>query len=492
MAKIIIIEDEENLRYSIRKRLQQDNHNVTEADSVVTALHIIQTDEPDLIITDINLEAGGNGLDLVKDLRSDGYAGGIIVITASGSVEVAVEAMKCGADEYLQKPLSLEELRVLVRRSLDNRSMRSRLKLYQRIEETREQSQDIIGQSECWLESLAIGQKLASVPVGSSGELTTILLMGETGVGKGLLARHIHNLSPEHALPFVHVNCSVLPATLIESELFGHQKGAFTDARETRQGLFELADGGTIFLDEIGDIPLELQSKLLIVVEQGTYRRLGSTKERRVNARVIAATNHDLMTQVEEGKFRRDLFYRLNALTIHIPPLRDRENDALVIAEKTLQIASQRTNRKNLKLGQEAIDAIKQHRWPGNVRELVNSIQRAALLAAENEIKPTDLGLLECSDSFLIVNNSSGNGTFHNQKPQDNKPAVNPDEISFDFESGDFSAESVEKRLITEALKYAHGNVSKAAKLIGMNRSSLRYRIERYGLDDFIQELISR
>src|SRR5690606_33036198 len=208
-------------------------------------------------------------------------------------------------------------------------------------------------------------------------DLSAVLLLGETGSGKGVLARHMHSLA-DSASPFVHVNCSALPATLIESELFGHEKGAFTDARENRAGLFELAEGGTIFLDEIGDLPLELQSKLLIVVEQGTYRRLGGSKERRAHARVVAATNHDLARQVEAGRFRADLYYRLNALTITIPPLREREGDALLIARSLLKVAARKLHRPNLTLSEAAEQAIAAHHWPGNVRELANAIQRAA------------------------------------------------------------------------------------------------------------------
>ncbi|MFG0330706.1 MAG: sigma-54-dependent transcriptional regulator [Phycisphaerales bacterium] len=480
MAKIVIIEDEENLRFSIRKSLARAKHEVSESDSVTTALEIIERDEPDLVLTDINL-GGESGLDLVKKLREDGFAGVILVMTAYGSVENAVEAMKLGADEYLQKPVSLEELRVLVERTLENRRVRSRLDLYERLERSRQREHDLIGESETWRSTLDLAQRMAALPVGSGETISAILLLGETGSGKGRLARYIHDESDQREAPFVHVNCSALPATLIESELFGHEKGAFTDARSSRQGLFELADGGTIFLDEIGDMPVELQSKLLLVVEQGVFRRLGGTKERRVNARVIAATNQNLEELADRGQFRRDLFYRLNALTLRIPPLCERGDDAVLLAEDVLENIAQKVRRPTLKFSGEAKESIRMHSWPGNVRELINAVQRAALLTNEDEITPGSLGLSDAATS----------GKARPMRREAAAP-TRPDELQFDFSNGAFNADEVEKELIVQALRHARGNVSKASKLIGMNRSSLRYRIERYSLDELVQELVNQ
>ncbi|NOG54986.1 MAG: sigma-54-dependent Fis family transcriptional regulator [Planctomycetes bacterium] len=340
MAKIVIIEDEENLRFSIAKRLQKAGHTTVESDTVEEALDLIEKDEPDAILTDINLAGKLNGLDLVRTVRENGFGGSVIVMTAYGSIENAIEAIKDGADEYLPKPISLEEVCLVLDRSLGNHKVRNQLTLYQRLARSKSKERSLLGESPAWQDVVSLAQRMAHLPVASGNELSAILLMGETGVGKGRLARYIHDNCPDPSAPFVHVNCSALPPTLIESELFGHQKGAFTDARETRQGLFELADGGTIFLDEIGDMPLEPQSKLLIVVEQGVYRRIGATSERKANARIIAATNADLMNRVEDGTFRRDLFYRLNPLTISIPSLRERGDDAVILAKHLLASAS--------------------------------------------------------------------------------------------------------------------------------------------------------
>ncbi len=480
MAKILVIEDEENLRYSIKKTLAKAEHIVFDTNRIAPALEIVQAQEPDVVITDLNLAGGDHGLDLVKRLRVDGHSAAIIVITAYGTVESAVEAVKQGADEFLQKPLSMEELKVIVARSLENRKVRSRLDLYERIEKHSRGGKEMLGQSPGWLKTVELAHRLAKLPVKSGSEPTTILLLGETGVGKGLLARAIHDSSAESAEPFVHVNCSALPANLIEGELFGHEKGAFTDARESRQGLFELADGGTIFLDEIGDMPLELQSKLLIVVEQGTFRRLGGSKERRVNVRILAATNHDLKERAERDEFRRDLYYRLSGLTIPIPALRDRRGDALLIAESLLAAGARKFHRKGLHFSREAKEAIASHTWPGNVRELANAIQRAALLAESETIGPGELAL----GSSAIAAESA-----HGRSGREHAAAASVDDLTFDFAHGSFTAEAVEERLIREALRHERGNVSRAAKLLDMNRSSLRYRIERYKLDAFIQEL---
>ena len=480
MAKILVVEDEENLRYSIKRTLAKAQHAVTDTDRTASAWEIVLAQEPDVVITDLNLAGGDHGLDLVKRIRAEGHSTAIIVITAYGTVETAVQAVKQGADEFLQKPLSMEELKVVVGRVIENRKVRSRLDLYERIERSSRHEKEMLGQSTAWRKTVELAERLAQLPVKSDSEPTAILLLGETGTGKGMLARFIHDTSKEAAEPFVHVNCSALPENLIEGELFGHEKGAFTDARQSRQGLFELADGGTIFLDEIGDMPVGLQSKLLIVVEQGTFRRLGGSKERRVNVRIIAATNHDLAERAERDEFRRDLFYRLSGLTIPIPALRDRPGDALLIAKALLATAARKFHRSGLRFSREADQAIEEHSWPGNARELANAVQRAALLAEYDVVGPQDLAL-----GSATVRESSA---FSSRAAFAGEVTASVEGLSFDFSNGSFTAEAVEQRLICEALRHERGNVSRAAKLLGMNRSSLRYRIERYKLDEFVQE----
>jgi two-component system, NtrC family, response regulator AtoC len=492
VATILIIEDEENLRFSIERTLTKADHTVHQADSMQQALALIARHSFDLLLTDINL-GGQTGIDLIRQLRGESFDGAIIVMTAFGTVESAVDAMKLGAEEYLQKPLRLDELVLIVDRVLTNRSELRRLKLYDRLANVQRPDQAIIGESPAWLEALALCDRFATLPIPSEnrterplagGAIPTVLLLGPTGTGKGLLARRIHDASPESEknAPFVHVNCAVLPPTLVESELFGHEKGAFTDARATREGFFEMADGGTIFLDEIGEMPLALQAKILTVVEEGTFRRVGGSKDRFVRARLIAATNQDLATRVDEGEFRRDLFYRLNPFTVHLPPLCERGDDAVKLAKSLLERFASQYRRDSLSLSDAACSAIASHSWPGNVRELINGIQRAAMLTESAVITPHDLGL--ASGDPQQAQPGSGEAVSLNGTAQQ--------ALTFDFEQGIHNAEEVEKTLMVQALEHAHGNVSKAARLIGMQRSSFRYRIERFGLEDLVLEIANR
>ena len=492
VATILIIEDEENLRFSIKRALEKAGHDAHEADSIPDATALIQRHLFDVILTDINL-GGETGIDLIRRLHDDGFDGAIIVVTAFGTVESAVEAMKLGADEYLQKPLRLDELVLIVDRLLSNRMQLRRLKLYDRLAGVAQPDNAIIGTSPAWLQAISLAERLAQLPLppktrpkGSTtaGTIPSVLLLGPTGSGKGLLARRIHDASPEttDTSPFVHVNCALLPPTLVESELFGHEKGAFTDAHTTREGFFEMADGGTIFLDEIGDMPLALQAKILTVVEEGSFRRVGGGKDRFVRARLIAATNQNLAEEVKAGRFRQDLFYRLNPFTIELPPLCERGDDAILIAEEMLQQFAVQFRRHDLALASDARDAISRHSWPGNVRELINAVQRAAMLSESQAISATDLG--------LEADQSHTPSLTEQRLPDPTRNGAAP--LLFDFHNRAYTAENVEKELMVQALEHARGNVSRAARLIGMQRSSFRYRIERFGLEQLVQEIANR
>ncbi len=485
VARILIIEDEENLRFSVSRSLTKAGHEVFEGESIGSARGVSQRESLDLVLTDVHL-GEEDGLEFVRELRADGFDGVIIVMTAYGSVEHAVEAMRDGANDYLQKPIVIEELLIQLPRWLEHRRLSQKVELYERLERTREQGRKVLGQSAAWLKCLDLSARLAQMPLGADpgGALPTILLLGETGVGKGVLARYIHDMAVERQPsstkdepPFVHVNCSALPASLVEGELFGHEKGAFTDARTSRTGLFEMADGGTIFLDEISEMPLELQAKLLVVVEQGTFRRVGGSRERKVRARVIAASNQELESLAEDGKFRRDLFFRLAAFPIEIPPLREREQDALLIARELLEDMGARYGRDGLDLSPACESAILSHRWAGNVRELANAIQRAAMLSETKMVEAADIGI---AHPRAGIEHSNGKATPIGGTPR------------FDFERGMHKVDQVEQALMLQALEHTRGNVSKASKLIGMQRSSFRYRIERYGLEDKVREIAER
>ncbi len=484
MARILIIEDEDNVRFSLTQALNRVGHEVSEAGNVTTAWKLVQQRDFDLILTDVNLE-GEDGVELVSRAREEGFDGAIIVVTAYGTVDNAVRAMKCGADDYLQKPLRLDELALLVEKMLDARTVKRRLNLYKRMESQRSESRKVLGESAAWKRTLDLAARVARAPIptqagDTAGGLPSILLLGETGAGKGALARFIHEEAERSSgasdTPFVHLNCTAIPPQLVESELFGHEKGAFTDAKSARLGLFEMADGGTIFLDEIGDMPIGLQSKLLVVAEEGRFRRVGGTKDRFAQTRVIAATNQNLDKRVEEGEFRRDLLYRLNTFTVTIPPLRDREGDAVLLAEVMLDRFGRQYGREGMVLSDAARQAIQAHHWPGNVRELSNLVQRAAMLADAETIEPEDLSLGSAAPlRARPIRPTAANGSIH-----------------FDFDSGIHTADEVEKSLMMQALQRTKGNVSKAAKLIGMQRSSFRYRIERYGLEEVVQEISSK
>jgi len=482
VARILVIEDEPNLRYSIVRTLGGAGHSVDEAGELDQARIALAEVAYDLVLSDVNLGAH-RALDLICELRSGGYDGALVLMTGYASIEDAVRAMREGADDYIQKPLNMDELVVQVERWLEQRRAAARLRLYERLDRQQAREQRPLGESAAWREAVALAERFASVPLPAAGSetqsLPTVLLLGETGTGKGVLARHYHECIAEssaQAPPFVHVNCSALPASLIESELFGHEKGAFTDAREARAGLFEMADGGTIFLDEIGEMPIELQSKLLVVVEQGTFRRVGDRRERRVRARIIAATNQDLASRVANRGFRPDLYYRLATLQIELPPLRDRGTDAVLIAKRTLEQLGARFGRTPPRLSDEALAAIAAHPWPGNVRELVNSVQRAVTLNDGELIRASDLGLGPGASAPGAISGHDERSTG----------------LQFDFAQGVHTADEVEKTLMIQALEHTRGNVAKAARLVGMQRSSFRYRVERYGLEDVIREISQR
>ncbi len=489
MGRILVIDDEPTLLESIAETISSGGHEVSAVATLPEAERVAQTIDFDLILTDVMLGTD-NGIDFLRSQRESGFDGVIVVMTAYGTVESAVEAMQLGADDYLQKPLSLDELDLQVGRWLERRSMARRLALYERMDEANARDGGPLGSSPAWIDALRLAERFSAVPLPDQGSiaqvgLPTILLLGETGCGKGVVARFIHQCVVDRVrdvsgdasatLPFVHVNCASLPSSLVESELFGHERGAFTDAREARPGLFEMAEGGTIFLDEIAEMPLDLQAKILLAVEQGTFRRVGGSREKRVNARVIAATHQLEDRLLADEKLRRDLYYRLSKFTVRIPALRERDGDTLLIATHALDAATRQYGRERLTLSASARNAIERHPWPGNVRELVNCVQRAAIVAEGAQVRAVDLGIVE-PDLGTPADAATGG----------------PAAICFDFARGSYSLEAVERELLVQALRFTRGNVSKAARLLEMQRSSLRYRIDRLGLADDVPEVSRR
>lgn len=487
MAAVLIVEDEAPLRKSIVGGLDLDGHKAAAVECIKDARDLMKAREFDAVVTDVNL-VGESGLDLVKRLRDEGYSGAILVMTAYGNnkVDMAVQAMQAGADDYLQKPVGLDDLNLRIGKAIEHRKAKSRLKLYDRLESARTSETLVLGESPAWQKTLTTARRFSSMPIpraGETGELPCVLLLGETGSGKGVVAQYVHRSDPTfnaaQPTPFVHVNCAALPPSLIESELFGHEKGAFTDAKAARIGLFELAEGGTIFLDEIGELPLDMQAKLLLVVEKGVFRRIGGEKERSARARVVAATNLDLEQRVKDGRFRQDLLYRLNALTVNIPPLRERAGDAALIARAVLDRLSKQSGKGTLHFDSGAEAAINASHWPGNVRELINTIKRATILCEPPVVTTEDLGLSPASVVSMADIDGASGATMRPTESVNGIPLINGRLPSID---------EMETMLIVQALRQAHGNVSMAAKLIGLNRGALRYRIERLNLESAVEE----
>jgi DNA-binding NtrC family response regulator len=471
MARILIVDDEETLLYALVLQLRSGGHDCQPCTTAAAALKVLDTFDPEVALFDLNLP-DMDGIELIGAARARGLDAPIVVLTAFGSVTSAVSAIKAGAAEYLQKPVAADDLEIVIRRCLDTSRLREHLDILNREQRRRASAEVIVGQSAALRDALAMLEKIAHIPADVGGLRPTVLLTGETGTGKDLFARRLHELtSPAHGsepeAPFVQVNCTAMPANLVEDELFGHERGAFTDARASKKGLFEFAHAGTIFLDEIGDIPAALQSKLLTVVERRVFRRLGSTTERRVRAQIVAATNRDLEELVARGDFRKDLYYRLHTFSIRLPPLRERGDDVVLLTSHFLAQHARRLRAASAELSPAAWRAVRAYGWPGNVRELSNVLQRALLLADRGIIEPAHLGLAPLPSLPAPV-------AAADQRQRDGRP---PD--GFDFAADDCSLAAVERRLITAALNHTGGNISEVARLLRISRGALRHRMER-------------
>jgi DNA-binding NtrC family response regulator len=446
-ATVLIVEDEEKLRRVVELQLKTAGYEVEQAGTAEAALKL--ADRADVIITDLRLP-GLSGLEMLQQLRGQDSQTPVIVMTAFGSIETAVEAMKAGAVDFLPKPFSLDHLMTVVNKALEVRTLRDenrelRAELSQRYE-----FDNIIGRSAAMREIFATIERVAPTRA-------TVLLCGESGVGKDMIARAIHHHSPRDNKPFVKINCTALPENLMESELFGYEKGAFTGANISKPGKFEQADTGTVFMDEIGDVPPAIQVKLLRVLQDREFERLGSNKVRHVDVRVIAATNVDLRAALEQGEFREDLYYRLNVLPLNIPPLRDRKEDIPYLARYFVRKLSKDSGSRVESISDGAIERLMEYHWPGNVRELENAIERSLVLASGDVLEAADIRIdmapkqrLGSADGFL------------------------PEGMTLD---------SYEQSIIREALNRANGNKSQAARLLGLTRNALRYRLSQMGIE---------
>jgi len=445
--KILLVDDDENLNKVISFQLNQMGFDVTTATDGESGLNRFKQGSFDMLITDLQLP-GMSGMELLTSIRRLDKNVIILIITAFGTVENAIEASRLGADDYLTKPFGKETLRFVIEKAIQLRKLQAeniqlRSELYQKYDFS-----NLIGKSAVMEDVFKLTARVAESDA-------TVLIQGESGTGKELVARAIHYNSPRKEKPFITVNCPSIPDNLMESELFGHVKGAFTGAIKDRKGKFQLADQGTIFLDEIGDLKADLQARLLRVLQEKEFERVGDSSPIKVDVRVVAATNKNIETLVQEGKFREDLFYRLNVVTIIVPPLRERKDDIPFLVDHFIQKYSKG---KTYTITDEALDLIAQYDWPGNVRELENTIERAIVISSEPVITPE---LLQPISKNI------------------KKKVALPAEIG---ESENLTLEEIERRTIINAMNKTKGNQTKAAKLLDIPRHVLIYRMKKLGV----------
>jgi len=448
--RILVVDDEENLRRVTQLRLQQAGYDVATAADGNQALAFLERNPRDLVLTDLRMP-GLSGIELLERIKEAYPEVIVILVTAFGTIESAVEAMKHGAYDYVIKPVNAEALKLILSRALEHHRLQEEVRNLRSAIDRKFGFENIVGRAKTLLAVLDAAARAAE-----SG--STVLIRGETGTGKELLAKAIHFNSPRRDKPFMVINCGAIPRELLESELFGHMKGSFTGAVANKKGKIEMADGGSLFLDEIGEMPIELQVKLLRLLQEREIEKIGAAQPVKVDVRIIAATHRDLQAMVEDGEFREDLYYRLAVIPLHLPPLRERTGDIPELVTLFFRKFQERMNRFDLKLPPALLPYFTTHRWPGNVRELENVIERLVVLVSGDEITVNDL------PEFL----------------RREKPAL--DAIELELPPEGISLEAVEKELILRALQKCNWNQTKAAEYLDISRKVLIYRMEKFDL----------
>ena len=488
--KVLIVDDEKLIRWSVRRQLEDWGYTPLEAESGTGGLAQIRAEVPDLILLDVRLP-DLSGIEVLREIKQNNVAVPVIMITGDPQLDDIKTAIKLGALDFIKKPLDFDELQVTILNAIDRSQLRSERDSLREEVKKRSGYHEVVGRSPRMVELMNFVRKVAA------SEASTVLIQGESGTGKDLVAKSIHYDSVRADKPFVAINCSAIPETLMEAELFGHERGAFTDAKAQKKGLFEIADGGTLLLDEIGEMSTYLQAKLLRVLEDQTIRRIGGVKDIGMDVRVIAASNRDIEQGVRDGTFRQDLFYRLSIIPIFIPPLRHRKEDVLPLVEFFIERYNFRFRKSIKGITQEARDLLLNYDWPGNVRELKNSIERSMILEEGDYIRPT----------YLPIQVSGQPQSYQSEVavtvPDD--PAVGtPAVVSatpatwqalpsgrmipvLELPKQGTSLEQVEKELVALALRQTGGNQTHAARLLDISRDALRYKMKEFGFDSGLE-----
>ncbi len=465
----MVVDDERLVRWSLRQKCEEWGYQVVEAEAGEPALKLAQRESPDLVLLDVRMP-DLTGIEVLDQLKKNGDARAVIMITADPQLDDVKAALKLGAYDFVGKPIDFDELHVAIKNALEATSLRKEVQtLRSEVRRTSGYS-NVVSVSPKMTELMNFVRKVAA------SEATTVLIQGESGTGKDLIAKAIHYESSRQEKPFVAINCSAIPETLMEAELFGHEKGAFTDAKQMKKGLFEAADGGTLFLDEIGELSPLLQAKLLRVLEDQVIRRVGGIRDMQVDVRVIAASNRDLEKAVRDGQFRQDLYYRLAIIAIFIPPLRERKEDILPLVDFFIERYNRRFKKAVRGITEDTRRLIFTHNWPGNVRELKNTIERGMILEDEPFLRPVYLP--------FSVGESGGRTVFERSSSADGGQTL-PNGRTLPrlyIPEGGTSLEEVEHAMVELAMRQANGNQTHAAKLLDISRDALRYKLKKFGL----------